>query len=231
MYCAELLNDDWNAEFLAEVVPLNHKNGVKRTFSADSDSGFEIEPGTLSEKIANRNFEATSKAWMEPKEADLTVADFHRARSIDLREREMKLAARERALLKEQEKLRQERELLSQQKSVSVVEMEEFEEFKANHKRIASYVSSIEEDTSMLRELGFVVDSDDYTVSDFTQLERGDSSESGGSFLEDLKQNSEDLNATTGNILKKIQDMQRELDANPFLSFTDNPNSEAPPFE
>jgi len=92
-------------------------------------------------------------------------------------------------------------------------------------------VSSIEEDTVMLRELGFVVDPDDYSVSEFIELERGDSSESGGSFLDDLKQDSEELNATTCNILKKLQNMQRELDANPFLSFTENPNIEAPTFE
>jgi len=236
MYCAELLDEDWNTEFLAEVVPLNHKNGLKRTFSADSDGGFEIEPGTLSEKIANRTFEAHSRkkkslAYTKPDEADLTVANRHRARSIDLRQKEERLVAMERALLEEQEKLRQERELLSKQKSVSILEIEEFEEFKANHKRIASYVSSIEEDTVMLRELGFVVDPDDYSVSEFIELERGDSSESGGSFLDDLKQDSEEVNATTCNILKKLQNMQRELDANPFLSFTENPNIEAPTFE
>jgi len=228
MYCAELLDEDWNTEFLAEVVPLNHKNGLKRTFSADSDGGFEIEPGTLSEKIANRTFEAHSRkkkslAYTKPDEADLTVANRHRARSIDLRQKEEKLVAMERALLEEHAKLRQEREL--------ILEIEEFEEFKANHKRIASYVSSIEEDTVMLRELGFVVDPDDYSVSEFIELERGDSSESGGSFLDDLKQDSEELNATTCNILKKLQNMQRELDANPFLSFTENPNIEAPTFE
>jgi len=224
MYCATNLDEDWNAQFLKEVistVPLNLKS-MKRTCSADSEGGFDIEPGTLSDSILNRKSNRFSKIMSQKTLSDENGI-LNLSQSEQLRQKEARLLAMEQALKEEREKIRHERE--------QVIQIKEFQEYKENHRRVASYVSAIDEDSEILRELGFIVDSD-CSLAEYDRSDCGASCDSGSSLiLENFQKDSEEMDQTTSQILEKIQNLQRELDANPFQSFSNSPILECPTFE
>jgi len=224
MYYTEFLDDDWNAEFLSEVAPLNsQKKPLSRfdsTLSSDSDGGFHIEPGTLSDKIAQRK-----QKIIKTKNAEtmgLRSPNTHRAKSIKLREKENRLAAMEAALREEREQLKKEREELEAAKRKCSLSEDQFEEFKKSHQKMQSYMSELDQDDEMLRELGFVVDVDTLDVGpvlDCSSHSRDDSTDS-GSIMLDMQLDAEDMNVRTLDILKQIHAMERELEDSPFMSFS-----------
>jgi len=222
MYYTEFLDDDWNAEFLAEVAPLNsQKKPLRRFESTDSDGGFHIEPGTLSDIIAKRKQKS-----VKTKNAEIMVSrppNRHRAKSIKLREKENRLAAMEAALRQEREQLKKEREELEAAKRKRSLSVDKFEEFRKSHERMQSFMSELDEDDEMLRELGFVVDADTFDVLPMSEIlshNSGDDSTESGSVMLDMQLDAEDMNVRTLDILKQIHAMERELEDSPFKSFS-----------
>jgi len=222
MYYTEFLDDDWNAEFLAEVAPLNsQKKPLRRFESTDSDGGFHIEPGTLSDIIAKRKQKS-----VKTKNSEIMVSrppNRHRAKSINLREKENRLAAMEAALRQEREQLKKEREELEAAKRKRSLSVDKFQEFRKSHERMQSFMSELDEDDEMLRELGFVVDADTFDVlptSEILSHHSGDDSTESGSVMLDMQLDAEDMNVRTLDILKQIHAMERELEDSPFMSFS-----------
>jgi len=221
MYCTEFLDEDWNAEFLAEFGPLqSNKASLERFNSTDSDRGFEIEPGTLSDKIAKRK-STISFTRMKKSKAETMASrpsSRHRARSIELREKENRLAAMEAALHEERRRLKLERSELEAAKRKSSLSVDQFEEFKKSHQTMQSYMSELDKDDEMLRELGFVVD-ETINVQSSLDVSANSDTDSGSPIL-DMKFDAEDTNVLTLDILKTIHAMERELEENPFMSLT-----------
>jgi len=217
MYCTKFLDEDWTAEFLAEF---GKKAPLERFNSTDSDRGFEIEPGTLSDKIAKRK-STISFSHIKRNNAERMASkpsSRHRARSIELREKENRLAAMEAALNEERRRLKIEREELEAAKRKSSLSVDQFEEFKKSHQTMQFYMSELDEDDEMLRELGFVVDE---TINVQPSLDGSANSDTdSGSHILDMKLDAEDMNVRTLDILKTIHAMERELEENPFMSLT-----------
>jgi len=222
MYYTDFLDDDWNAEFLSEVVPLNsQKKPIRRFESTDSDGGFHIEPGTLPDKIAKRK-----QTRIKIKNAETTVSrppNRHRAKSIKLREKENRLAAMEAALRQEREQLKKEREELEAAKRKSSLSVDKFEEFRKSHEKMQSFMSELDEDDEILRELGFVVDTDNFDVlptSEFSSHQSEDDNTESSEVMLEMQLDAEDMNVRTLDILKQIHAMERELEESPFMSFS-----------
>jgi len=139
-----------------------------------------------------------------------------KTRSDLLNEKEERLLCMEQALNQERERLRKEREELSM--SVTV---EDIRDYKENHKRVQSFISELEEDEGMLKELGFVVNPENFDVFHGSEYSYPDVSDS-GSLESFLKADSEEVNQMTNDCLEKIKALQQELEENPFKSFSEN---------